>query len=65
VKKLHAELSAHVIQNTSLEKEKIGSEYSDPITEPYVLSVRAKLPDEVKDLVRQSIMNGFWTRTLK
>jgi hypothetical protein len=35
------------------------------VREPYVLSVKAKRPNELKKLVRQAIMNEFWTRTLK
>jgi hypothetical protein len=65
VKRLHADLSTRVSQNMSLEEEKIGSKYLDPISERYVLSVEAKWPDTVKSLVRQSIMNEFWSRTLK
>ena len=53
------------LKTRHLRRKKIGSKYLDPISEPYVLSVEAKRPDEVKSLVRQSIINEFWSRNLK
>jgi hypothetical protein len=35
------------------------------VKEPYVLSVQANRPSELKKLVRHAIMIEFWTRTLK
>jgi hypothetical protein len=65
IKKLHAEISAHVVRSTTLKQKSHVSEFLDVVREPYVLSVKSKRPNELKKLVRQAIMNEFWTRTLK
>jgi hypothetical protein len=66
IKKLHAQLSDAMLKTDapSLHDEE---EYLDPINEPYVLSPAKWItrPRRMKELVRQAIMNEFWTRTLK
>ena len=63
VKKLHAELSARVVRSTTPKQVQQVPEFLDVVGEPYVLSVKANRPTELKKLVRQAIMNEFWTRT--
>jgi len=65
VKKLHDELTACVDRSTTLKPWSCVSEFPDVVKMPYVLSVEAKRPNELKKLVRQAIMNEFWSRTLK
>jgi hypothetical protein len=64
VKGLCAALTNRVIQDTRSEEEPHGSVYLDPVETPYVLSVKAERPHELKQLIRDAIMNEFWTRTM-
>ena len=65
IKKLHAQLSDDFAETdtSSLEDE---TKYPDRVNEPYVLSPIQWIarPHWMKELVRQAIMNEFWTCTL-
>jgi hypothetical protein len=66
VKGLFSALSDRIIPNKSSdEEEPHGSVYSDPVDTPYVLSTQSKRPYELKMLIRNAIMNEFWTRTMR
>jgi hypothetical protein len=66
VKGLFSALSDRVIPNKSSdEEEPHGSVYSDPVDTPYVLSTQLKRPYELKRLIRNAIMNEFWTHTMR
>jgi hypothetical protein len=65
VKGLFSALSDRVIPNKSSDEEEThGSVYSDPVDNPYVLSTQSKRPYELKRLIRNAIMNEFWTRIM-
>jgi hypothetical protein len=61
IEKLHVEISAHVVRSTTLKQKSHVSKFIDVVREPYMLFVKAKRPNELKKLVRQAIMNEFWT----
>jgi hypothetical protein len=66
VKGLFSALSDHVIPNKSSDEEEPHDfVYLDPVDTPYVLSTQSKHPYELKRLIRNAIMNEFWTRTMR
>jgi hypothetical protein len=65
VKGLYIALTDHVIQDMSSDEEPHGFIYSDLVDTPYVLFVKEKHPCELKRLIRNAIMNEFWTRTMR
>jgi hypothetical protein len=65
VKGLYATLTDRVAQDTSSDEEPHCVVYSDPVDTPYVLSMKEKHPYELNGLIRNAIMNEFWTRTMR
>jgi hypothetical protein len=65
VKGLYAALTDRVAQDTSSDEEPHSFIYSYPVDTPYVLSMKEKRPYELKRLVRNAIINEFWTRTIR
>jgi hypothetical protein len=65
VKKLHAEVGARVAKSMTPTQNSCASEFPDVVKETYVLSVKAEKPNDLRKLIRQAIMDEFWTRTLK
>jgi hypothetical protein len=66
LKKLHARLSSGILSSDAPPHYN-DEEYLHPVNEPYILSPSQWItrPRRKKELVRQAIMNEFWTRTLK
>jgi hypothetical protein len=65
VKGLYIALTNCVIQDMPRDEEPHSFVYSDPVDTPYVLSVKEKCPCKLKRLIRNAIMNEFWTRTMR
>jgi hypothetical protein len=65
VKGLYAALTDRIAQDTSSDEESYGFVYSDPVDTLYVLSMKEKRTYELKRLIRNAIMNEFWTRTMR
>lgn len=66
IKRIRAQLSGNTTQDDILPQEE-GTEYLDPMCDPYTLVPNALIvePHQVKDFVRQAIMNEFWTHTVQ
>jgi hypothetical protein len=62
---MYTALTDRVVQDMSSDEEPHGFVYSDPVDTPYVLSMKEKCPCELKRLIRNAIMNEFWTRTMR
>jgi hypothetical protein len=65
VKGLYAALTNRVAQDTSSDEESHGFVYSNPVETLYVLSMKEKRLYELKRLIRNAIMNEFWTCTMR
>jgi hypothetical protein len=65
VKGLYAALTDRVAQDTSSDQESHGFVYLDPVDTLYMLSMKEKRPYELKRLIRNAIMNEFWTHTMR
>jgi hypothetical protein len=65
VKGLYAALTDRVAQDTSSDQESHGFVYLDPVDTLYMLSMKEKRPYELKRLIRNVIMNEFWTHTMR
>jgi hypothetical protein len=65
VKGLYATLTDRGAQDTLCDEESHGFVYPDPVDTLYMLSMKEKHPYELKRLIRNAIMNEFWTRTMR
>jgi hypothetical protein len=65
VKGLYAALTDCVAQDTPSDEESHGFVYPDPVDTLYMLSMKEKRTYELKRLIRNAIMNEFWTRTMR
>jgi hypothetical protein len=63
IKKIRAQLSNTATQ-TEMSLPEEGSQYPDPVAEHYNLSPNPLMtrPHQLKEFVRQTLMNEFWTR---